>query len=257
MSVQPKAFSIFDLRGKTALVTGARGGIGQAISVGLAQAGADLILLGRGKDFTETETYIREAGRKSSIVTADVSDPRRIRETAETIIERSSVDILVNNAGIITRSPAREYPLEEWDKVLNTNLNGLFALTQTIARPMLERGGGKIVNIASLLSLQGGIRVPAYAASKHAVAGLTKALSNEWASENVQVNAIAPGYIETENTEALRSDPERRAEITGRIPAGKWGRPADLVGAAVFLASPASDYVNGHILVVDGGWMAR
>jgi 2-deoxy-D-gluconate 3-dehydrogenase len=167
------------------------------------------------------------------------------------------IDILVNNAGTIRRHPAAQFPVEDWDAVVRTNLDSVFFLSQAVGRGMLERKRGKIINIASLLSFSGGITVPAYAASKHAVAGLTKALANEWAASGVQVNAIAPGYFETDNTEALRADAKRSAEILGRIPAGRWGRPEDVAGAAVFLSSSAADYVNGHVLVVDGGWMAR
>ena len=167
------------------------------------------------------------------------------------------VDILVNNAGTIRRHPAAQYPAEDWDAVIRTNLDAVFFLSQAIGRGMLERKQGKIINVASLLSFSGGITVPAYTASKHAVAGLTKALANEWAASGIQVNAVAPGYFSTDNTQALRADPKRSTEILGRIPAGRWGAPEDLAGAVVFLSSSAADYVNGHVLVVDGGWMAR
>lgn len=247
----------FSLEGKTALVTGARTGIGQAVAVGLAGAGADLVLLGHQDNMGQTDKLVARAGRSCATVLADLSRPEEIDGTIEEVLSEHRVDILVNNAGTIARSPAAEYPSEDWHTVMDTNLNSLFFLTQHVARPMLERGEGKVINIASLLSFQGGINVPAYAASKHGVAGLTKALANEWASEGVQVNAIAPGYIATNNTEALRQDPDRSAQILGRIPAGRWGKPEDLAGAAVFLASPAADYVSGHVLTVDGGWMAR
>lgn len=249
--------NMFSLQGKTALVTGARTGIGQAIAVGLASAGAELILLGHQQNMQETEALIKQAGQKSTTVLLDLSQPQLIEGFSQELLEKHQIDILVNNAGIIRREPAVDFSYENWQAVIDTNLNALFLLTQKLARPMLERGQGKIINIASLLSFQGGITVPSYAASKHAVAGLTKALANEWAASGIQVNAIAPGYIETNNTEALRENKERNASILSRIPAGRWGQAEDLVGAAIFLASPASDYVNGHVLVVDGGWMAR
>ncbi|WP_424511429.1 2-dehydro-3-deoxy-D-gluconate 5-dehydrogenase KduD [Rubrobacter taiwanensis] len=248
---------MFSLRGKTALVTGARTGMGQAIAIGLAKAGADLILLGRRPDMQETRTLVTETGRRAETVVLDLSDPDLVQWRGREIAERYRIDVLVNNAGIIRREPAIEFSRESWDSVIQTNLSSLFLLTQPIARPMLERGEGKIINVASVLSFQGGINVASYAASKHAVAGLTKTLANEWGPYGVQVNAIAPGYIETKNTEPLRRDEERNASILARIPAGRWGKPEDISGAAVFLASRASDYVNGHILVVDGGWLAR
>ena len=247
----------FSLEGKTALVTGARTGIGQAIAAGLAGAGADLVLLGHRDNMAETEKLVAEAGRSCSTVLVDLSKPNELDEPIEEVLTEHRVDILVNNAGTIARSPATEFPREKWESVMNTNLNSLFFLTQYVARPMLDRGEGKVINIASLLSFQGGINVPAYAASKHGVAGLTKAFANEWAPRGVQVNAIARGYIATNNTEALRQDYGRSAEILSRIPARRWGSPEDLAGATVFLASPAADYVNGHVLTVDGGWMAR
>lgn len=248
---------MFSLEGKTALVTGARTGIGQAIAVGFAEAGAHLILLGHQDNMQETEMKIKEAGGRSDTVLIDLSRVEELPEKARELTDRFRVDILVNNAGIIRRTPAIQHAWEDWKEVIDTNLHSLFLLTQQMAQPMLERKCGKIINIASLLSFQGGIHVPGYTSAKHAVAGLTKALANEWAGSGVQVNAIAPGYIETNNTQALREDQERSASILSRIPAGRWGKPEDLVGAAVFLASPASDYVNGHVLVVDGGWMAR
>ncbi|MDN5698155.1 MAG: 2-dehydro-3-deoxy-D-gluconate 5-dehydrogenase KduD [Rubrobacter sp.] len=247
----------FSLAGKTALVTGARTGIGQAVAAGLAEAGADLILLGHRDNMGQTEKLVASAGRSCTTVLADLSRPGEIDGTVEEVLDNHRVDILVNNAGTIARSPAVDYPREDWETVMDTNLNSMFFLTQRVGRPMLERGEGKVINIASLLAFQGGVNVPAYAASKHGVAGLTKALANEWAPRGIQVNAIAPGYIATNNTEALRQDPQRSAEILGRIPAGRWGSPEDLAGAAVFLASDAANYVNGHVLTVDGGWMAR
>ncbi len=248
---------LFELKGRTALVTGAAKGIGQAIAQGLASAGADLILLGNNDNMQETERLVAEAGRSCYTVRFDLSEVEKIPRVCADLLGRHKIDILVNNAGIIRREPAIEYSQQNWDEVINVNLNALFRLTQEIARPMLQRRQGKIINIASLLSFQGGITVPAYAASKHAVAGLTRALGNEWGAGGVQVNAIAPGYIATDNTAPLREDGARNASILSRIPAGRWGQPSDLVGAVIFLASAASDYVNGHVLVVDGGWMAR
>jgi 2-dehydro-3-deoxy-D-gluconate 5-dehydrogenase len=247
----------FSLEGKTALVTGARTGIGQAIAVGLAEAGADLLLLGHQNNMQETEARIKELGGRFDTLHLDLSNTKELSEKAAEIASHFQVDILVNNAGIIRREPAAQHSLENWQAVIDTNLNSMFILTQQLAKPMLARRNGKIINIASLLSFQGGINVPGYTAAKHAVTGLTKALANEWAPYGVQVNAIAPGYISTNNTEALRNDEERSTSILSRIPAGRWGSPSDLAGAAVFLASPAADYVNGHVLVVDGGWMAR
>ncbi len=249
---------LFSLEGKTALVTGARTGIGQALAVGLAEAGADIILLGHQNNMQETEQMIDSLGKNYKTVIIDLGNIADLPVKCDELIsEIGHVDILVNNAGIIRREPAVDHSLSNWQAVIDTNLNSVFIISQKFAKSMIEKGEGKIINIASLLSFQGGITVPGYAASKHAVAGLTKALANEWASKGIQINAIAPGYIATNNTEALRNDEERNASILGRIPAAKWGTPSDLVGAAVFLASPASNYVNGHVLVVDGGWMAR
>lgn len=247
----------FSLKGKTALVTGARTGIGQAISVGLAAAGAHVLLLGHRDNLGETKEKIEEVGGTYETVLIDLSQVDQIREKIRPILEKHQIDILVNNAGIVYREPAVDYSEAEWNRVINVNLNSVFILSQEVGRRMVERGSGKIINIASLLSFQGGIFVPAYTASKHAVAGLTKSFANEWASKGVQVNAIAPGYIDTNNTEAIRKDEKRNQSILERIPAGRWGVPEDLVGAALFLASKASDYVNGHVLVVDGGWMGR
>ncbi|WP_426983839.1 2-dehydro-3-deoxy-D-gluconate 5-dehydrogenase KduD [Brevibacillus borstelensis] len=249
--------NLFSLKGKTALVTGARTGIGQAISVGLASAGAHVLLQGHRDNLDETKAKIDEAGGICETVLVDLGEVPQIREKIKPVLEKHSIDILVNNAGIIYREPAVDYDEQEWMRVIDVNLNAVFILSQEIGRGMVERGSGKIINIASLLSFQGGVFVPAYTASKHAVAGLTKSLANEWAGYGVQVNAIAPGYIETNNTEAIRNDNKRQQSILERIPAGRWGRPDDMVGAALFLASKASDYVNGHVLVVDGGWMAR
>lgn len=248
----------FGLTGRTALVTGARTGIGHATALALAGAGADLVLWGRTDDgMDELVGEVEGLGRRASRVAADLADLDDVAAVAATVLDRHDVDILVNNAGTIRRAPAVEVRREDWRAVLDVNLDALFLLCQLIGAPMLDRGQGKIVNVASLLSFQGGIRVPAYAASKHAVAGLTRALANEWAAAGVNVNAVAPGYIATNNTAALRADPAREPEIRSRIPAGRWGEPDDVASAVVFLASPAADYVHGHVLVVDGGWMAR
>ena len=249
----------FNLSGKTAIVTGASRGIGQAIALGLAQAGASIIAVAsRAENAAETVTQIEAIGGKAAALGCDQSSPDAIKQAAERAYDLTgSVDILVNNAGTIRRSPARDYSDEDWSAVLDTNLTGVFQFCRAVGGKMIDQGHGKIINIASLLSFQGGITVPAYAASKGGVSQLTKALANEWASLGVQVNAIAPGYIATDNTSALRANPERNTAILARIPAGRWGEASDIAGAAVFLASPASNYVNGHILTVDGGWMAR
>lgn len=247
----------FSLKGKTALVTGARTGIGQAISVGLAAAGAHLILVGHQDNMQETQNKITELQGTYETFLIDLSDVENLKANLQPILDKYSVDILVNNAGVIYREPAAAHNVNEWNRVMDVNINSVFTLCQTIGNQMIEKKSGKIINIASLLSFQGGINVPSYTASKHAIAGLTKALANEWASHGVQVNAIAPGYISTNNTEALRNDEVRNQSILERIPAGRWGQADDLAGAAVFLASRASDYVSGHVLVVDGGWMGR
>ncbi|MDX6265033.1 MAG: 2-dehydro-3-deoxy-D-gluconate 5-dehydrogenase [Kribbellaceae bacterium] len=251
--------SSFSLAGKTALVTGARRGIGAAIAAGLAAAGADLVLMARDAALEDTLEAIKQnGGGQATVVTADFADPAAVEEAATAVVATGrQIDILVNNAGTIRRAPAAATGAADWQHVIDVNLNSTWAVTRPIGAAMVQRGSGKIITIASLLSFQGGITVPAYTASKHAVAGLTKALANEWGPSGVQVNAIAPGYISTDNTTELRADPEREAAIRDRIPAGHWGRPEDLVGAAVFLASSASDYVNGHVLAVDGGWLAR
>jgi 2-deoxy-D-gluconate 3-dehydrogenase len=249
----------FSLAGRRALVTGASRGLGRAVAVGLAGAGADVVCAStRVAGTDDTVKEIRGLGRQAWQVEADLSDPDAAAALAREAREAAGpIDILVNNAGTIRRHPAAEFPLDDWKLVLRTNLDSVWVLCREIGPAMLERGAGKIINIASLLSFSGGITVPAYTASKHAVAGLTKALANEWARHGVQVNAIAPGYFRTDNTQALQDDPERSRDISARIPAGRWGEPGDLAGAAVFLAAPASDYVNGHVVVVDGGWMAR
>ena len=249
----------FSLDGKTALVTGASRGIGRAIAEALAEAGADVVCTSTRRSGTDaTAEAVRALGRQAWQVEADLSQHDGARDLASRAeAEAGPLDILVNNAGTIRRHPAVEFPIEDWQHVLRTNLDATFVLCQAVGRGMVERGAGKIVNVASLLSFQGGITVPAYTASKHAVAGLTKALANEWAASGVTVNAIAPGYIRTDNTQALQDNETRSRQILERIPAGRWGAAADLGGAAVFLASAAADYVNGHVLVVDGGWMAR
>ena len=249
----------FNLDGKTAIVTGASRGIGQAIAIGLAQAGADIVAVASSaKNAADTVDHIKALGRKASALGCDQSSAAAIKDAIKLSYELTgSVDILVNNAGTIQRSPARDYSDEDWNAVIDTNLTGVFQFCRGVGGNMIDQGHGKIINIASLLSFQGGITVPAYAASKGGVSQLTKALANEWASLGVQVNAIAPGYIATDNTAALRANSERNAAILARIPTGRWGEATDIAGAAIFLASSASNYVNGHILTVDGGWMAR
>ncbi|MFF0345483.1 SDR family oxidoreductase [Kribbella sp. NPDC004875] len=248
----------FSLEGRTALVTGPRRGIGAAIAAGYAAAGAELILMARDAALDDTlEAIKRNGGGDVTVVIADFADPAAVGAAATELVRSRRIDILVNNAGTIRRAPAAETTTADWQHVVDVNLNSTWAVTQPVGAAMAERGSGKIVTIASLLSFQGGINVPAYTASKHAVAGLTRALANEWGPAGVQVNAIAPGYISTDNTTELRADPVREAAIRQRIPAGRWGRAEDVVGAAVFLASTAADYVNGHVLAVDGGWLAR
>lgn len=250
--------SPFSLAGKVAIVTGANTGIGQAIAVSLAEAGADIAAVGRTAP-VETEALVKAAGRKFVSVSADLSSTEPVaRVIAETLAALGRADILVNNAGIIRRSDAVEFSEEDWDAVVDTNLKSVFFLSQAFAKHCFaNKQAGKIVQIASLLSFQGGIRVPSYAAAKSGLAGITRALANEWAAKGVNVNAIAPGYIETNNTEALRADANRSRDILARIPAGRWGDARDIGGAAVFLASSAADYVHGAILPVDGGWLAR
>jgi 2-dehydro-3-deoxy-D-gluconate 5-dehydrogenase len=249
---------LFDLSGRVAMVTGANTGLGQAIALALAQAGADIAAVGRSRP-DDTAKQVRAAGRKLHAIDCDLGakpDTRAI--VAEVVAKLGRLDILVNNAGIIRRNAALEFTEEDWDVVMNVNLKTVFFLSQAAARAMLEGPKrGKIINIASMLSFQGGIRVASYTASKSGIAGLTRLLANEWATQGINVNAIAPGYFETNNTTALRADAERNADILKRIPAGRWGKPGDLGGAAVFLASAASDYVHGAILPVDGGWLAR
>ncbi|HNX48592.1 MAG TPA: 2-dehydro-3-deoxy-D-gluconate 5-dehydrogenase KduD [Thermoanaerobaculaceae bacterium] len=252
--------TLFSLAGRTAFVTGASGGLGAAIAIGLAQAGADVAVHGeaRPSDCDATAAAIRAAGVRFAAVAGDLADPATPgRLVNEVMAALGGLDILVNNAGTIRRASAEDTTDEDWDHVLDVNLGSVFRLCREVGRHMLVVGHGKIINIASLLSFQGGIRVPAYAAAKSGVAAITRALANEWAGRGVNVNAIAPGYMRTANTAALRADPDRSRQILERVPAGRWGEPDDLVGAAVFLASRASDYVQGHVLVVDGGWMGR
>ncbi len=247
----------FDLSGRVAAVTGANTGIGQALAIALAEAGADIAVIGRSQS-DETLQLIERLGRKAAYIAADLSSAAPAQSVVDRCIAQlGGLHVLVNNAGIIRRSNALDFTEADWDDVMGTNLKSLFFLSQAAARHMVSQAYGKIIHIASLLSFQGGIRVPSYTAAKSGVAGLTRAMANEWAAKGINVNAIAPGYITTKNTAALRADPERNRQILERIPAGRWGQPADLAGAAVFLASSASDYVHGHILAVDGGWLAR
>src|SRR5438034_5968745 len=248
----------FKLNNKVALVTGSSTGLGQSIAIALAEAGANVACHGNTHAPDATCEAVIKAGRKAFALTGDLSVRETPRQLAEKAIAHfGQLDILVNNAGTIRRSPATEYSEEDWATVIEVNLSSVFRLSQLAGRHMIERGGGKILNIASLLSFQGGITVPAYAAAKGGVAQLTKALANEWAAKNINVNAIAPGYMRTDNTKALQENETRHRQILERIPAGRWGEPGDLGGAAVFLCSSASDYINGHVLLVDGGWMAR
>ncbi len=248
----------FNLQGKSALVTGSSRGLGEGIAIALAQAGASVAVHGSTTAPVATQQKIEACGGKSVALVGDVGDAAVCaRLVEETVQGLGSIDILVNNAGIIRRSPAADYPDEDWKALIDVNLSSVFRLTQHAGRHMLKRGSGKIINIASLLTFQGGILVPAYAAAKGGVGQLTKAFANEWAAKGVNVNAIAPGYMDTDNTEALRKNPERSRQILERIPAGRWGTPEDLGGAAVFLASSASDFIHGHIIVVDGGWLNR
>ena len=247
----------FDLKGRVAAVTGANTGLGRAIAEALALAGADIALVGRS-DPAETLAAIHALGRRAMWVNADLGSKPDFSAIVGSITgSLGGLHILVNNAGIIRRANAIDFTEADWDAVLDVNLKSVFFLSQAAARHMIPNGGGKIINIASMLSFQGGIRVPSYTASKSGIAGLTRLLANEWAGQGINVNAIAPGYFATNNTAALQADPKRNSEILGRIPAGRWGDPRDLGGAAVFLASSAANYVQGIILPVDGGWLAR
>lgn len=250
----------FRLDGQTALVTGCKRGIGKAMAIALAEAGADIIGVSASleKEGSEVARAVEETGRKFHAYQCDFSDRKALYRFIGDVKENHrTIDILINNAGTIIRDPAAQHSDEIWDKVIEVNQNAQFILTREIGREMLERGAGKIVFTASLLTFQGGITVPGYAASKGAIGQLTKAFANEWASKGVNVNAIAPGYISTDNTEALRNDPERAEQILARIPAGRWGQAEDFAGPVVFLCSRAADYMHGSILVVDGGWMGR
>lgn len=249
--------NLFDLSSKSAIVTGASTGLGKGMALGLATAGADVLLV----DYVpcqETLDEIIKLGRKSEQLVIDL----QVFESIQTVVDVAirifgKIDILINNAGIIRRTPAINFSEKDWDEVMNLNSKTVFFLSQAAAKDMIKRNYGKIINIASLLSFQGGILVPSYAASKGAVAQVTKSMANEWAQSGITINAIAPGYMATNNTQAIRNDSDRSKTILDRIPAGRWGSPEDLQGAAIFLASKASDYVNGHVLVVDGGWLAR
>jgi 2-deoxy-D-gluconate 3-dehydrogenase len=248
----------FSLKGKTALVTGSSRGLGAGIAMALAEAGANVVLHGSRAVPEATRQKLGETGANLFAVAGDVADTEVCaRLVEETVRHFGTIDILVNNAGIIRRSPAAVHSEDDWRAVIDTDLSSVFHLTQHAGRHMLAQGSGKVINIASVLTFQGGINVPSYAAAKGGVGQLTKAFANEWAAKGVNVNAIAPGYLTTDNTEALRDDPGRSRQILDRIPAGRWGCPEDIGGAVVFLASSASDYVHGHILVVDGGWLGR
>ena len=254
----PLILEKFNLKGKTALVTGSSRGLGAAIAIALAEAGANVAVHGSVHAPKATQKLVAKTGVECIALAGDVGDAAVCtRLVEETVKHFGTIDILVNNAGIIRRSPAVDHSEEDWKAIIDINLSSVFRLTQHAGRHMLAKGSGKIINIASLLTFQGGITVPSYAAAKGGVGQLTKAFANEWASKGVNVNAIAPGYFATDNTEALQNNPERARQILDRIPAGRWGNPEDLAGAAVFLASPASNYIHGHVLVVDGGWLNR
>jgi 2-deoxy-D-gluconate 3-dehydrogenase len=256
---EPMDLTRFQLTGKNALVTGARKGLGASIALALAKAGANVACHGRSPADDGIVEQIRSGGTKSFYISGDLADVTVCDRLVDaTLAQFGTIDILINNAGIIRRTPAIDYSLEDWNEVIAVNLTAVFRLSQLAAKHMLDRGkGGKIVNVASLLSFQGGILVPAYAAAKAGVAQLTRSMANEWAAHGINVNAIAPGYMVTEVTTALRQDANRSRQILERIPAGRWGNPEDLAGAAVFLSSSASDYVHGHVLAVDGGWLGR
>ena len=252
------SMNFFRLDGKVAIVTGGNTGLGQAYAVALAKAGADLVIPTYDNDWDETRELIEKEGKKVVFVQGDLTKKEDRAKVVEAAMnEYGKIDVLINNAGTIRRTPLLEYKEEDWNAVMDINLNAVYFLSQDVARIMEKQGGGKIVNVASMLSFQGGKFVPPYTASKHGVAGITKAFANELACKNIQINAIAPGYIKTANTAPIRSDEKRNAEILGRIPAERWADPFDLMGAIVFLSSKASDYVNGHILAVDGGWLVR
>ena len=247
----------FDLHGRTAAVTGGGRGLGLGISTALLEAGADVVVLGRSALPATLTERAATLGRRVHFAALDLADADAITATATQVLAEHRVDILVNNAGTQDRHPAADFPLDSWDHVLDVNLRAVFQLCQLFGRPMLERGDGKIINLASLLSFQGGLTVAAYAASKGAVAQLTKALCNEWSGQGVNVNAVAPGYMATDMNAALLADPARLAQLSARIPAGRWGQPEDVGNVVVFLAAPAAAYVHGQVLAVDGGWLAR
>ncbi|WP_461204995.1 2-dehydro-3-deoxy-D-gluconate 5-dehydrogenase KduD [Clostridium sp. DL1XJH146] len=257
-SLNSFSMDYFSLKGKVAVVTGGNTGLGQGYVVALAKAGADLFVPTYDTNWDETRELVEKEGRKIEFIQVDLSKREDVTAVVEKCMEvYGKIDILVNNAGTIRRAPLLEYKDEDWKAVMDINLNAVYFLSQDVAKVMVKQGNGKIVNIASMLSFQGGKFVPAYTASKHGVAGITKAFANELACENIQINAIAPGYIATANTAPIRADEKRNAEILGRIPANRWGYPADLMGIVVFLASKGSDYMNGHILAIDGGWLVR
>lgn len=250
--------NLFDISGRVAMVTGARRGLGLAMATGLAQAGAKLVAVGTQADCRELRRVVEDANGELLYLQADLADRRQRAGLVDKAVEKfGRLDILVNCAGIQHRQPAMEFDLAAWDRILSLMLTGVFEMSQQAARVMAGQGGGKIIQIASVASFQGGWTVPAYAAAKHGVAGLTQALANEWAAKNIHVNAIAPGYFDTDMCEAIRNDPVREPKIRERIPAGRWGKPEELVGPLLFLASDASNYVDGHVLLVDGGWMGR
>jgi len=252
------SMDFFRLDGKVAIVTGGNTGLGQAYAVALAKAGADIVVPAYNTDWDETRELIEKEGRRVVFIQADLTKKEDRKNVIDvTMKEFKKIDILVNNAGTIRRAPLLEYKEEDWNAVMDINLNAVYFLSQEVAKIMAEQGSGKIINVASMLAFQGGKFVPPYTASKHGVAGITKAFANELACKNIQINAIAPGYIKTANTAPIRADKERNAEIQSRIPADRWAEPFDLMGAIVFLASRASDYVNGHVLAVDGGWLVR
>ncbi|MFP7171648.1 2-dehydro-3-deoxy-D-gluconate 5-dehydrogenase KduD [Terribacillus sp. 7520-G] len=258
MSLTDFSMDYFSLTGKVAIVTGGSKGLGQGYAVALAKAGADVFVVTHRDDWGETKALMEAAGGKVHFHQADLTDREQVKQVVPSCVDVfGKVDILVNNAGTIIRTPLLEYREEDWDKVMDVNLHAVYLLGQEAAKAMAEQGGGKIINVASMLSFQGGKFVPSYTASKHAVAGLTKAFANELGAYNIQTNAIAPGYVATANTAPIRADEKRNAEILSRIPSGRWADPSDLMGVVVFLASRASDYMNGHVLAVDGGWLAR
>ncbi|MEH7305953.1 2-dehydro-3-deoxy-D-gluconate 5-dehydrogenase KduD [Neobacillus drentensis] len=258
MSLRDFSLDFFQLTGKVAIVTGGNTGLGQGYAIALAKAGADLFIVSHDTNWDETKALIEETGRTVHFHQADLTVRKNIKNIVDECLNvYGKIDILVNNAGTIRRTPLLEYKQEDWDAVMDINLNAVYFLSQEVARVMAKQESGKIINIGSMLSFQGGKFIPPYTASKHGVAGLTKAFANELGHYNIQINAIAPGYIATANTAPIRADEKRNAEILSRIPAGRWADPSDLMGVVVFLSSKASDYMNGHILAVDGGWLAR